>query len=36
MTPLTRIWLAVLRSYLLIAGGLVLWRIVDLATSASL
>ena len=36
MTPLTRIWLAVLRGYLLIAGGLVFWRIVDLATSASL
>jgi len=34
MTPLTRIWLAVLRGYLL--SGLVFWRIVDLATSASL
>jgi Mn2+/Fe2+ NRAMP family transporter len=36
MTPLNRIWLAVLRGYLVVAGGLVLWRIVDLATSASL
>jgi Natural resistance-associated macrophage protein len=32
ITPLTRLWLAVLRCYLLIAGGLVLWRIVQLAT----
>src|SRR5438132_1090956 len=28
--PLTRIWLAVLRCYLAVAGGLVLWRIVAL------
>jgi NRAMP (natural resistance-associated macrophage protein)-like metal ion transporter len=34
LTPLTRIWLAVLRGYLVIAGGLVLWRIVELALSA--
>jgi Mn2+/Fe2+ NRAMP family transporter len=34
MTPLTRIWLGVLRGYLLVAGGLVLWRIVELAVSA--
>ena len=34
MTPLTRIWLAVLRGYLLIAGGLVFWRIFELALSA--
>jgi Mn2+/Fe2+ NRAMP family transporter len=34
MTPLTRIWLAVLRGYLVVAGGLVLWRIVELALSA--
>lgn len=33
MTPLTRIWLAVLRCYLIVAGGLVLWRIVELAIS---
>jgi Mn2+/Fe2+ NRAMP family transporter len=33
MTPLTRIWMIVLRGYLLIAGGLVLVRIVQLATS---
>jgi Mn2+/Fe2+ NRAMP family transporter len=32
MTPLTRIWMIVLRGYLLIAGGLVLVRIVQLAT----
>ena len=32
MTPLTRIWMVVLRSYLVIAGGLVLVRIVALAT----
>jgi hypothetical protein len=31
MTPLTRIWMVVLRGYLLIAGGLVLVRIVQLA-----
>ena len=34
MTPLTRIWLAVLRGYLLVAGGLVFWRIFKLALSA--
>ena len=34
MTPLTRIWLAILRGYLVVAGGLVLWRIVDLAVGA--
>jgi NRAMP (natural resistance-associated macrophage protein)-like metal ion transporter len=34
MNPLTQIWLAVLRSYLAVAGGLVLWRIVELAVSA--
>ena len=34
MTPLTRIWLSILRGYLVVAGGLVLWRIVDLALSA--
>jgi NRAMP (natural resistance-associated macrophage protein)-like metal ion transporter len=34
MTPLTRLWLSVLRGYLLLAGGLVLWRIVELAISA--
>ncbi|HVH80657.1 MAG TPA: Nramp family divalent metal transporter [Stellaceae bacterium] len=34
LTPLTRLWLAVLRGYLVIAGGLVLWRIIDLALSA--
>ena len=32
MTPLTRIWMVVLRLYLLIAGGLVMVRIVQLAT----
>jgi hypothetical protein len=31
LTPLTRIWLGVLRGYLVVAGGLVLWRIVELA-----
>jgi Mn2+/Fe2+ NRAMP family transporter len=35
MTPLTRIWLGVLRGYLVVAGGLVLWRIVQLALSAA-
>jgi Mn2+/Fe2+ NRAMP family transporter len=35
MTPITRIWLSVLRGYLVVAGGLVLWRIVQLAVSAS-
>jgi Mn2+/Fe2+ NRAMP family transporter len=34
LTPLTRIWLSVLRGYLIVAGGLVLWRIVELAVSA--
>jgi hypothetical protein len=34
MTPLTRMWLAVLRGYLVLAAGLVLWRIVALALSA--
>ena len=34
LTPLTRIWLSVLRGYLVLAGGLVLWRIVELALSA--
>jgi hypothetical protein len=33
MTPLTRIWLVVLRCYLAVAGGLVLWRIVELAVA---
>jgi Mn2+/Fe2+ NRAMP family transporter len=33
MTPLTRMWLAVLRCYLVVAGGLVLWRIVELAVA---
>ena len=33
MTPLTQIWLAVLRGYLILAGGLVLWRIIELAIS---
>jgi NRAMP (natural resistance-associated macrophage protein)-like metal ion transporter len=34
MTPLTRIWMMALRSYLVVAGGLVLVRIVALATGA--
>ena len=34
MTSLTRIWMVVLRGYLVVAGGLVLVRIVQLATSA--
>jgi class 3 adenylate cyclase len=34
MTPLTRIWMVVLRGYLVVAGGLVLVRIVALATGA--
>jgi Mn2+/Fe2+ NRAMP family transporter len=33
LTPLTRIWLSVLRGYLVVAGALVLWRIVELAVS---
>jgi Mn2+/Fe2+ NRAMP family transporter len=32
MTPLTRIWMVLLRGYLVVAGGLVLVRIVTLAT----
>ena len=35
MTPLTRIWMVVLRGYLALAGGLVLMRIVYLATAGS-
>jgi hypothetical protein len=31
LTPLTRIWLSVLRGYLVVAGGLVFWRILELA-----
>jgi hypothetical protein len=31
MTPLTRIWILMLRGYLAVAGGLVLVRIVTLA-----
>jgi len=34
MTALTRIWLSVLRGYLILAGGLVLGRIVELAIVA--
>jgi Mn2+/Fe2+ NRAMP family transporter len=34
LTPLTRIWLIVLRFYLFVAGGLVLWRILELALAA--
>jgi NRAMP (natural resistance-associated macrophage protein)-like metal ion transporter len=34
LTPLTRIWLGVLRGYLVVAGALVLWRIVELALFA--
>jgi hypothetical protein len=34
MTPLTRIWLIVLRFYLGVAGGLVFGRIIELAISA--
>ncbi len=33
MTALTRVWMVVLRGYLLLAAGLVLWRIVQLALS---
>jgi hypothetical protein len=33
MMPLTRIWMVVLRGYLVVAGGLVLVRIVQLATA---
>ena len=31
MTPPTRAWMLVLRGYLVVAGGLVLLRIVELA-----
>lgn len=31
MTPLTRVWMLVLRGYLVVAGGLVLFRIVQLS-----
>ena len=34
LTPLTRIWLPVMHGYLIIAGGLVFWRILELALSA--
>ena len=34
LTPLIRIWLSVLRGYLVVAGGLVLWRIAELALVA--
>jgi len=34
LTPLTRLWMAVLRGYLVVAGGLVLVRIVQLAMGA--
>ncbi|MGH8327352.1 MAG: divalent metal cation transporter, partial [Steroidobacteraceae bacterium] len=30
VTPLTRVWMMVLRGYLIVAAGLVLWRIVRL------
>jgi hypothetical protein len=33
MTPLTRIWMVVLRGYLVVAGGLVPVRIIELATA---
>ena len=33
MTPLTRIWMVVLRGYLVVAAGLVLVRIIELATA---
>jgi hypothetical protein len=32
-TPLTRIWMVVLSGYLVVAGGLVLVRIIELATA---
>ena len=35
ITPLTRIWLAILRGYLIVAAGMVLWRIAELALSAA-
>ncbi|HUN95281.1 MAG TPA: Nramp family divalent metal transporter [Bradyrhizobium sp.] len=34
MTPLTRVWMVVLRAYLVVAGGLVLFRIVQLSLGA--
>ena len=33
LTSLSRLWLGILRGYLVLAGGLVLWRIVELALS---
>jgi Mn2+/Fe2+ NRAMP family transporter len=33
ISPLSRVWMVVLRLYLVLAGGLVLWRIVQLAIS---
>ena len=33
MTPLTRVWMLVLRGYLIVAGGLVLLRSVQLSLS---
>jgi hypothetical protein len=33
LTTLSRVWLVVLRAYLIVAAGLVLVRIVTLATS---
>ena len=35
LSPASRIWMVVLRAYLVVAGGLVLVRIVQLATTAS-
>ena len=35
MTPLTRIWMITLRGYLIVAGGLVLVRIVELAVGGA-
>ena len=34
MTSLTRVWMLVLRAYLVVAGGLVLFRIVQLSLGA--
>ena len=31
LTPLSRVWMIVLRAYLIVAAGLVLFRIVNLA-----
>jgi hypothetical protein len=31
MTPLVRLWMVVLRGYLVVAGGLVLYRILRLS-----